>query len=95
MVPSADPRTAYRRLGLLGALGSVGPAVYQTPFQYRERLHAVLPDHGEEVSSLINAYVRNRYGAKELATEEGQRLVDAWMRVRLPLLWRIFRRRDS
>ena len=65
-----------------------------SPVLYRERLHAALPAHGEEVSALINAYVRDRYGAKELATEERWRLVDAWLRVRLPLLLRVVRRRN-
>jgi hypothetical protein len=95
MLPSEDPRTAYRRLALLGALGSAGPAAYQTPYQYRERLRAALPGHDEEVSALISAYVHSRYGAKELAGEERQRLVQAWLRVRLPLLWRVFRRRGT
>jgi transglutaminase-like putative cysteine protease len=95
MVPSADPRAAYRRLALLCALGSAGPALHQTPYQYRERLFAALPGHEEDVSALIGAYVRSRYGAKQLASEEGQGLVQAWSRVRLPLLWRVFRRRGA
>lgn len=95
MVPSGDPRTAYRRLGLLGALGSAGPAVHQTPYQYRERLRTALPGHDEEVSALIGAYVRSRYGAKQLASEESQLLVNSWLKLRLPLLWRVFKRSST
>ena len=95
MVSSADPRVAYRRLALLGALGSAGPALHQTPYQYRERLRAALPGKDEEVSALIDAYVRSRYGAKQLASEERRGLVEAWLRVRMPLLWRVFQRRGT
>jgi transglutaminase-like putative cysteine protease len=95
MIPSGDPRTAYRRLGLLGALGSTGPAVHQTPYQYLERLRTALPGHDEEVSALVGAYVRSRYGAKGLAGEESQLLVKAWLKVRLPLLRRVFIRSST
>ena len=83
----------YRRLALLGALGSVGPLDHQAPFQYRERLRQALPGYREEVSVLVEAYVRSRYGAKELSFADRRRMADAWMRVRLPLLLRSFRRR--
>ena len=95
MTPSQDPRVAYRRLSLLGALSSNGPVAYQTPYQYRDRLQKVLPDYREEVSAVVDAYVRNRYGAKELAYGGGIRLTGAWLRLRLPLLFRVIHRRKS
>ena len=93
MFPSGDPRAIYRRLAFLGGLGSVGPLEHQTPFQYRERLRTVLPNYREDVSVLVEAYVRSRYGAKELSFADRHRLADAWLRIRLPLLLRFFRRR--
>ena len=95
MTPSQDPRVAYRRLSLLGALSSNGPMAYQTPYQYRDRLQQVLPDYREEVSAVVDAYVRNRYGAKELAYGGGIGLTGAWLRLRLPLLFRVIHRRKS
>ena len=93
MMASENPRAAYRRLAVLGALSAVGPAAYQTPFQYRKRLEGALPARHQEFSVLINAYVRSRYGAKEVPDEERGELTAAWLRLRLPLLLRIFHRR--
>lgn len=95
MSPSRDPRVAYRRLALLGALSSNGPAAHQTPYQYRDRLQRLLPDYREEVSTLVDAYVRSRYGAKELPVRSVRTLTAAWLRLRLALLFRIIHRRKS
>ena len=89
MMPSQDPRVAYRRLSLLGALSSNGPAPHQTPFEFRDRLQQVLPDYREEVTVVVDAYVRNRYGAQEMAHGGAGRLTRAWLRLRLPLLLRV------
>ena len=89
MTPSQDPRVAYRRLSLLGALSFNGPAAHQTPYQYRDQLQQSLPDYREEVAAVVDAYVRNRYGAKEPARGGGRQLTRAWLRLRLPLLFRV------
>ena len=89
MIPSQDPSVAYRRLSLLGALSSNGPAAHQTPYEYRDRLQQALPDYREEVTTVVDAYVRNRYGAKEMPRGGGRRLTRAWLRLRLPLLLKI------
>ncbi len=91
LTSSENPRIIYRRLVSLGALGSVGQEVHQTPYQYRERLQQAMPDYREEVSVLIDAYVRNRYGTKEPAWGEASRLTRAWLRLRVPLLRRVIR----
>ena len=93
MALSRDPRVAYRRLSLLGALSSNGPAAYQTPYQYRDRLQQLMPDYREEVSTVVDAYVRYRYGAKELPLHGGRVLTEAWLRLRLALLFRVIHRR--
>jgi hypothetical protein len=93
MALSGDPRTAYRRLAFLGTLGSIGPVPHQTPFQYQERLRRVFPAHRQQVSVLIDAYVLSLYGAKEPAAEDRGSVAQAWSRLRLPLLRRIFWRR--
>ena len=91
MTPSRDPGLAYRRLSLLGALSSNGPAPHQTPYQYRDRLGQALPGYREEISAVVDAYVRNRYGPKKLHRVGGWRLTRAWLRLRLPLLLRVIR----
>ena len=94
MTPSRDPGLAYRRLSLLGALSSNGPAPHQTPYQYRDRLEQALPAYREEISAVVDAYVRNRYGPKKLQRGGGWRLTRAWLRLRLPLLLRVIRWRN-
>ncbi len=90
MSPTENPRAAYRRLALLGMLGSLGPEDYHTPYQYRDRLWAALPGYRDEVATLIDTYVRSEYGAKILAASEREGLVAAWLRLRTPLLLRVF-----
>jgi Transglutaminase-like superfamily len=95
MVPSTDPELTFRHLAFLGNLNSVGPADYHTPFQYRQRLEEAFPSHREELSFIVNSYVRSMYGKKELNDQERQNLVRAWLGVRLPLLFHILRRRNQ
>lgn len=85
-----DPRTAYRRMALLGKLSSMGPLTHQTPYQYMERLQNALPSYRGEVTTLVDLYVRSQYGAKRLTVGDRNRLVTAWLRVRMPMLRRVF-----
>lgn len=93
MVPSGDPRTAFRRLAALGALASVGPVPHQTPYQYLQRLSQALPGHREPVSVIVDYYVRSRYGQKPLDDQQRSHLARSWLRVRIPLLLYSLRRR--
>ena len=93
MTPSPDPQITFRRLAFLGGLSSVGPADYQTPYQYRSRLDQEFPGQRENLAVIFNNYVGSLYGKKGLADDEEQRLVRAWMGIRLPMLLNLFRRR--
>ena len=95
LTPVSDPLLTFRHLAFLGTLNSVGPADYQTPYQYEERLREELPGQGGNLAVIIDAYVRSLYGHKDLSEAEEQRLTQAWLGVRLPLLFHIFRRRTS
>ena len=94
MTPVLDPRETYRRLGFLGRLSAMGPMQHQTPLQYQRRLAEQLPGQQENLSVIVDSYVRNRYGQKELGEEESGRLTRAWLGVRLPLLFHMLRRRN-
>jgi hypothetical protein len=95
MVPSENPEVTFRHLAFLGALNSVGPASYQTPYQYMDRLTQTFPAQKDRLSEIVNTYVRSNYGNKELSNEERQGLVRAWLGVRLPLLFHMLRRRTG
>jgi hypothetical protein len=91
--PSPLPDVTFRHLAFLGRLNSMGPAQYQTPFQYLERLHSELPDQRESLSIIVGSYVSQQYGRKERTEEETDRLVQAWLKVRMPLLFHLLRKR--
>ena len=94
MTPSPDPQITFRRLAFLGGLSSIGPADYQTPYQYRSRLDQEFPGQRENLAVIFNHYVGSLYGKKGLADDEEQQLVRAWIGVRLPMLLNLFRRRS-
>ena len=94
LTPSTDPQMTFRRLAFLGRLNAVGPADYQTPYQYMYRLQDELPGHQEQLSVIIGSYVRTLYGRKETTTEEDAKLVRAWLELRMPLLFHLLRRRN-
>ena len=94
MRPSPDPQITFRHLVFLGGLSSVGPADYQTPYQYRSRLDQEFPAQRENLAVIFNHYVGSLYGKKDLADDEERQLVRAWMGIRLPILLNLFRRRS-
>ena len=94
MTPSPDPQITFRRLAFLSGLSSIGPADYQTPYQYRSQLDQEFPGQQENLAVIFDHYVGSLYGKKGLADEEERRLVRAWMGIRLPILLNLFRRRS-
>ena len=93
LTPSADPEVAFRHLAFLGRLNALGPARYQTPFQYLEKLYEEMPDHRQQLRVIVASYVSHLYGRKETSEEEAQQLSQAWVEVRMPLLFHLLRRR--
>ncbi|MCY4365677.1 MAG: DUF4129 domain-containing protein [Chloroflexi bacterium] len=91
--PSPDPEVAFRRLANLGRLNAVGPASYQTPFQYMERLYGEMPDHRQQLSIIGRSYVGHLYGRRETTEEDADRLVQAWLEIRMPLLFHMLQSR--
>ena len=88
------PKARFPELRLpLARLNALAPASYQTPFQYLERLYEEMPDHRQQLSTIIGGYVRFLYGRKETTEEEAEELVQAWLEVRLALLFHLLRRR--
>jgi hypothetical protein len=82
-------------LAFLGRLASVGPIDHQTPYQYHQRLTQLLPDYREQLSVVIDAYVRARYGQRQLNDDQRADLSQAWLALRMPLLLRTLRRRST
>lgn len=95
MATTEQPEDAFRRLGFLGRLNSLGVIEHQTPFQYGARLQEAFPDQRGDLATIIQSYVRSLYGKKELTWDEQEGLVRAWQGVRFPLLLHVLRRRTN
>jgi transglutaminase-like putative cysteine protease len=74
----------------LAGWARVGVSPEETPMEYARRLESQLPE-AEDVSYLADAFLRSRYGHKELKEEEVERLRTAWKGVRNGLFARLFR----
>ena len=81
-----EPQTVYRRLRELAAFGGLSGSRPHTPYQFGQQLGRRLPYYRESVDTIVEAYVRTRYGAKTPLPDDGVALADAWMNVRYPLL---------
>ncbi|MFQ5859981.1 MAG: DUF4129 domain-containing transglutaminase family protein [Dehalococcoidia bacterium] len=93
MAPPPQPESLFRQLALLGALAGAGPRPSQTPYEYGLALRALLPTQQGEISTIVHAYVRSRYGRREPSAWERAHLAKAWRALRGLLLLRLLRRR--
>jgi len=86
LAPAQEPATVYGRLRGLAAFGGLNAAGPRTPYQFGQQLTRRLPAYRESVDVIVAYYVRSRYGARTLSLGDRERLADAWLGVRYPLL---------
>ena len=86
MFAAYEPEEVYGRVQALAAVGGLGGATPKTPYQFGERLKSLLPLHHERLDLIVDTYVRARYGARRLSSEQTRELADAWLNLRFPLL---------
>ena len=86
LAPAQEPATVYGRLRGLAAFGGLNAAGQRTPYQFGQQLSRRLPAYRESVEVIVDSYVRSRYGARNLSPNDRERLTDAWLGVRYPLL---------
>ena len=86
LAPAQEPDTVYGRLRGLAAFGGLNAAGPRTPYQFGQQLGRRLPAYRESVDVIVDSYVRSRYGARTLSPNDRERLTDAWLGVRYPLL---------
>ncbi len=90
-----DVPGAYRRLRRLGRLASVPRREHQTPHQWAGTLAAAVPEQGQEIRRIVDAYARHTYaGPSRSNTPDDPGVVEAWKAVRAPLAWYALRRRE-
>lgn len=90
----------FARLVRVASWLGLRPRPSDTPHEYGERLAASISDTDAEISTIVDAYVRERFGRRPSADGESGRLASAWRSVRdrlvraaMPLGWRRVKRR--
>ena len=83
---AAEPAAVYARMRRLAALGGLNTAAPRTPYQFGQRLGALLPAYRETMRDIVDSYVRARYSRNAPSLGEGERLAAAWLNLRYPLL---------
>ncbi|MBI4200391.1 MAG: transglutaminase domain-containing protein [Chloroflexi bacterium] len=91
-VPSS-PVEAYARMTLLSRWAGLGPCAWQTPGEYARLVGRAMPERSPEVSLIVSAYSRARYGAKVTTRREQEVVQRAWTALRWRLLLRLLRRK--
>ena len=88
----APPARLWEQTVRLASWARLPPAPGQTPCEYAEALRARVPGV-DGVDTLADAYVRHRFGGRQLDEAERTRLETAWRTVRGRLLRRLLRLR--
>lgn len=100
MFAAYDPSGVYSRVQVLATLGGLSGGTPRTPYQFGQRLAAVMPLHRDRIELIVESYVQSRYGARTLTEERRNELADAWLNLRFPLLfaaigYRVYPRLES
>lgn len=82
------PVQTWEKTLRLARWARIRPAPQETPREVTQRLHRALPEVAD-LNYLGESYIRARYGRKELAPAERDRLEDIWHKIRANLLGRI------
>ncbi len=74
----------FARLARLGRWLGIGPRPADTPNEYGRRVASIIPEGAGEVETIVQGYVGERFG-RRASQAEGQRLEQAWKRLRAQL----------
>ncbi|MBC7264152.1 MAG: transglutaminase domain-containing protein [Chloroflexi bacterium] len=82
----------YEEMSRLATLMGIGPAAYQTPYEYGAALASTLDVHRSDVERIVELYVRHRFSPQGLGEGEEDEARLCWSRLRPALLRQIARR---
>jgi transglutaminase-like putative cysteine protease len=78
-------QAAYARLTRVATWLRIGPDPADTPAEYAERLARAVPRGSADIRTIVDAYVRERFGRQDVTGRAAQ-LAEAWHRLRLDLM---------
>ena len=85
----------YEKLCRLAIVANLGPKNFQTPSEYGESLSQQLPSLRQHISTVINTYIRERFGQKIVTAEEKKAYDASWKALRNGLLLKAIRWRTK
>ena len=83
---------AYTKMGRLGALAGIRRRANQTPGEYAAAIAGVIPAVASDTRGIAWAFASNRYGRRELDSEDYEGVNRAWKSIRGSLVTRAFSR---
>lgn len=90
LLPAGD--RAWQRLTLAADRAGVGPRPSETIYEYSGWLEEQLPSHVEPIRTVADGKVWQAYSGRRMTQSASSRLEEAWVRLRLPLVWLAARR---
>ncbi|MDQ3689869.1 MAG: DUF3488 and transglutaminase-like domain-containing protein [Chloroflexota bacterium] len=90
LLPAGD--RAWKRLTLAADRAGVGPRPSETIYEYSGWLEEQLPSHVEPIRTVADGKVWQAYSGRRMTQSASSRLEEAWVRLRLPLVWLAARR---
>jgi transglutaminase-like putative cysteine protease len=87
MSSSGNPIKTFKNMTILGRINGVRIKSHQTPFEYQENLQQLILTHSESITAVTDFYVRTTYSAQSFTQDNKEQLVQAWRKLRLPMLF--------
>ncbi len=80
----------YAQMCFCASLLGKGPKRCQTPFEYNATLASAFPTHADDINTIVQMYVQNRFGQKKIdGAVQQHKLQQSWHSMRVVLLKRL------
>jgi len=83
----------YEKVVVLAQLAGLKPYPWQTPLEFADRLRTEVADAAADIETVFGAFVRVRFGRRQLDPAEQAQVSAAWARLRGRIIRRILTRR--
>jgi len=84
---SGNPIKTFKNMSFLGRINGVRIKSHQTPFEYQKNLQQLFINQSEPIITVTDFYIRTTYSAHSFTPENKEQLIQAWRKLRLPMLF--------